>query len=327
MKKAILTIFAAALLLLSGCSRIQKETLSYYTYFDTITQITFYHSGDEETAKAIQNAAEDTLKSYHEAFDIYNTYENGENLASLNEAPTSPHSLDPMVKEVLDFCLENYENVKGKTNVFAGALLSLWHDAREDGGYIPSQSQIDEALKHTDPGCFDLESMSFSDDKMSVDCGAVTKGAAADALAQSMKQAGAEAGVIDLGGNVLCFGSLKDKEYFTVGIQNPDGNGLAATAKVKDMSLVTSGDYQRTYTVDGKTYHHIIDPDTGYPGGEFSSVTVMHQSSLTADFLSTALFLMDEETGRKTAELYGAEVMWIKSDGTLTYTDGFPIIK
>ena len=93
--------------------------------------------------------------------------------------------------------------------------------------------------------------------------------------------------------------------------------------KVSDLSVVTSGDYQRYREQDGVRYHHIIDSDTLYPASSFRSVTVIHPDSLIADALSTSLFCMDIESGMKLAEEYGAEALWLKEDGDLVRTNGF----
>ena len=87
--------------------------------------------------------------------------------------------------------------------------------------------------------------------------------------------------------------------------------------------MVTSGDYQRYYTVDGVRYHHIIDPDTAYPAGRYRAVTVLCGDSGLADGLSTALFTMSQEDGEKLLALHGAEAMWVLPDGSMEYSSGF----
>jgi thiamine biosynthesis lipoprotein len=108
-----------------------------------------------------------------------------------------------------------------------------------------------------------------------------------------------------------------------VGIENPDGGDYLHTVYARRGCVVTSGDYQRTYPVDGKFYHHIIDPDTLYPSEYFRSVTIICDDSGLADALSTALFVMPLEEGLALAEKCGVEAMWLHTDGTRSYTPGF----
>ena len=110
-----------------------------------------------------------------------------------------------------------------------------------------------------------------------------------------------------------------------VGVQEPDGKkqDCRHTLYLSDQSVVSSGDYQRYYTVDGKRYHHIIDPDTLRPGARWRAVTVVCPDSGLADGLSTALFLLSQVAGSELARQCGAQALWVAPDGTLSYTDGF----
>ena len=113
-------------------------------------------------------------------------------------------------------------------------------------------------------------------------------------------------------------------EPWVVGIQNPKpGGDLLADVTIIDASIATSGDYQRSFTVDGKQYHHIIDTDTMYPSEYHSSVTVICRDFALADALSTALFNMPQEQGEALIQKAGAEAMWVDRDGTIIYSAGF----
>ena len=110
---------------------------------------------------------------------------------------------------------------------------------------------------------------------------------------------------------------------WVVGVQNPAGDNYLHTLYVSGGSIVTSGDYQRYYVVDGKQYHHIIDPATLYPGALWRSVTIVCEDSGLADALSTALFLLSMEDGMKLLEQCGAEAMWVDAEGNQHYSAGF----
>ena len=164
----------------------------------------------------------------------------------------------------------------------------------------------------------DKSTVYLSDPESSLDVGALAKGYACDRAYDVLKQTPMISACINLGGNVLTYGEKPNGEGdWNVGIQSPDTDGYLFDLEVTDKSVVTSGDYHRYYTVDGVNYHHIIDPETRYPAARYTQVTVVCESSLDADILSTALFVLDLESGEKTAKEYGAAVIWIEKDGTV----------
>ena len=110
---------------------------------------------------------------------------------------------------------------------------------------------------------------------------------------------------------------------WVVGVNNPDGGNYLHTLNITGGSLVTSGDYQRYYTVNGKRYHHIIDPETRMPSEYWRSVTILCQDSGLADALSTALFLLPLEEGQALLNKTGAEAMWVDAQGREFFSPGF----
>lgn len=166
----------------------------------------------------------------------------------------------------------------------------------------------------------DQGTVSLGDSETSLDVGAVAKGYACESVARIIKDMGIESYAIDLGGNVKIGGTKPDGDNWVIGIRDPDG-GIFTTVGLCDMSVVTSGDYERFAEIDGVRYSHIIDPRTLYPAKLYRSVTVICDNSAAADALSTALFCMDVESGKKLAEQENAEVLWIGIDGEV-YTYG-----
>ena len=132
--------------------------------------------------------------------------------------------------------------------------------------------------------------------------------------------------LISVGGNVCATGQKPGDKDWVIGIQNPDGGEYLHTVYVSSGSVVTSGDYQCTYWVDGNAYHHIIDPDTRMPGTLYRSVTVICPDSGLADALSTALFLLPLEQGMALAKSCGADAMWLDAQGQEHWTPGFEAI-
>jgi len=162
---------------------------------------------------------------------------------------------------------------------------------------------------------------------MTLDVGAIAKGYAVEETAKWMKEQGIEGYILNVGGNVRIIGARPDGKGWTVGIENPETdseNGYIVYLSFNDMSLVTSGSYQRFYVVDGKSYHHIINPDTLYPAENFLSVSVLCESSAMADALSTALFSMTLDEGKNLIEkMENTEVLWVLPDGKQEMTKGF----
>ena len=130
--------------------------------------------------------------------------------------------------------------------------------------------------------------------------------------------------MLNVGGNVCTRGTKPDGSSWNVAVQSPNmAEDNLCVVQLTGQSLVTSGDYQRSYTVDGKAYHHIIDPDTLMPGTYWRSVSILAVDSGVADALSTALFLLPLERGQALAKEFGVEVMWVDADMNITQTDGF----
>ena len=335
MRRGILFLSVMSLLL-CGCSGMrhsqQKQyTATFLTLFDTVTTIV----GPGETEEAFREQAQeihDELLVYHRLFDIYNEYEGVINLKNVNDqAGLAPVTVDPVVIELLKDCKSYYELTGGKVNAAMGSVLSLWHDARSKGindpinAKLPDMEKLKDAAAHTEMDSIvideDASTVFFEDPLVRLDVGAIAKGWAAERVAESAP----EGLLISVGGNVCATGpKYSDGTPWVIGIQDPDGSGSNAhTIYLPEGSVVTSGDYQRAYTVDGKSYHHIIDPESCMPAEYWRSVSIVCGDSGLGDVLSTALFLMPLEEGKALAEGCGAEAFWIDMDGHEYMTDGF----
>ena len=325
-----------ALLLLTGCSapmaeadETQQYTATFLTLFDTVTTII----GREATEEAFQEktqAIHDDLQYYHERFDIYNDYDGVNNIKTINDnAGIAPVKVDKAIIDLLLDCKEYYDLTDGRVNVMMGSVL--WHEARSDGindpshAKLPDMEKLQEASKHCSFDALVIDEAAstvyISAPDARLDVGAIAKGWATQRAAEN-----APTGMLlSVGGNVCATGpKLSDGTPWVIGIQDPDAaDKNLHTVFITKNSVVTSGDYQRTYWVDGKPYHHIIDPDTLMPSTYWRSVSVICPDSGLADALSTALFLMDKEEGSALATECGAEVLWVAADGTEYLTDGF----
>jgi hypothetical protein len=171
----------------------------------------------------------------------------------------------------------------------------------------------------------------LEDPKMSLDVGSVAKGFATEIAAEEIEAAGLKSGIISAGGNVRVIGKPLDgvRDRWGIGIQDPskavisDEDNTLDIVFLNNESVVSSGDYERFYVVDGKKYHHIIDPETLMPGTYYKQVTIVTQHSGAADMLSTGVFLLPFEESRKLVEsLDGVEALWVMPDGKIEATDG-----
>lgn len=344
MKRIVsLLLLATALLTslsLSACTSPREKFSEYsFDYFDTVTTVTGYAQSkaefDEISAEIMSE-----LESYHKLFDIYNTYDGINNLATINSLNDGVHTavkVDERIIDMLLFSKEMHSRTGGLVNVAMGSVLSIWHRHRQNGindpssATLPPSEQLTQAAIHTDIDKMILDEQAstvfLSDPQMLLDVGAIAKGYAVEMVAQMLISKGITGYVINVGGNVRTVGTRENHEPWVAGIENPNGSDGApyyATVELTDLSLVTSGSYQRYYIVDGKNYNHIIDPATLFPADRHVSVSVICESSALADALSTALFCMSVEDGKALIEgMSGVEAMWADKDGRLTYSSGF----
>ena len=334
-------IFAAAMLFgLAGCGakRPVRREATFLRLFDTKTTIIAYMDDEEEFAWYAQMIY-DSLEEYHRLFDIYNSYEGISNLKTVNDmAGKAPVKVDRRIIDLLKYAKEWYEKTDGEINVAFGAVLRIWHDYRErgmedpDAAGLPPLEALREAAEHTDINkvIIDEEASTvfLEDPGMSLDVGAIAKGYAVEQVSRMTAEKGFTSGLISVGGNVRAVGSKDGSGTpWNVGIQNPDpgnGNAMLHVLDVTDASVVTSGIYERYYTVDGKNYHHIIDPDTLFPSEEYKSVSIVCKDSGMADALSTAIFNMSFEEGMVFIEsIPDTEAVWVLSSGELKYSSHF----
>ena len=335
MRRAVLLILLIGILL-SGCVQTPPQpgrvsyTATYLTLFDTLTTIKGY-ADSEEAFHAIAQQIHDALQEYHQLFDIYNSYEGINNLKTINDAAGKEAvKVDDRIISLLLDCKQYYNLTNQRVNVAMGSVLSLWHDARTHGINDPVNAALPEtnalllAAEHMDFGCVEINekdsTVYITDPDVSLDVGALAKGWAAQQVAEK-----APSGLlISVGGNVCATGPKDESGTpWVVGIQDPDSSEYLHTIYVTKGSVVTSGDYQRAYTVDGKSYHHIIDPDTLYPSAYWRSVTIVCEDSGLADALSTALFLLPQAEGQVLLDRCGAMALWVSMDGSILYSPGF----
>lgn len=335
---ALIIIFIMTSHFTACSSKVTRHEAQFLLLFDTVTSIIAYTDNKEEFTEYSQ-LVYDNLKVYHELYDIYNNYDGINNIKTINDnAGITPVKVDKKIIDLLIFAKDAYKKTEGKVNIALGSVLEIWHDYRTKGiddpenAALPPRDKLEEANKHTYINKMiinETESTVFLDDPyMSLDVGAVAKGYATEMVTDIALENGYTSGLISVGGNVRTAGNKgKDNVLWNVGIQNPDlesSEPLLHIVYISDLSLVTSGDYQRYYTVEGKIYHHIIDPETLMPTEYFTAVTIICKDSGTADALSTAVFNMPFEQGLQFIDnLPETEALWVLKNGDIKYSKNF----
>ncbi len=314
-----------------------------YDLFDTEVILMGFAASQEEFTRVTDRTVEQ-LREYNRIFDGYNAYGDLHNLYYVNEhAAQAPVEVPQVFFDLLIWCRDQWQQGCRKTNIAMGAVLKIWHDYRTEGINHPENAQLppaellSEAAGHTrfDDLVLDKDSRTvyFADPLLRLDLGAVAKGYAADLVLPDLMR-DMPSFLLSLGGNVYTGNAPMDgRTAWNVGVQDPKADAAVVAAggtdildvlQVHDLTVVTSGDYWRFYVVDGKKYHHIIDPDTLMPSEKMVSVTIVCESSLLADYLSTTLFILPYEEGKKIIDsMPGVEAMWVEPDGTILATEGF----
>ena len=215
----------------------------------------------------------------------------------------------------------------GAFDIAIAPLTSLWDFTAEDPK-VPDDAAIQKALPlcSSDGVTIDDQDITLPSDDIQFDVGAIAKGYIADRMKDLLVKKGVNSAIINLGGNVLCIGSKPDGTPFKVGIQKPfaDRNETEAVMDITGKSVVSSGIYERCFKQNGKLYHHILNPKTGFPyDNSLISVTIISDQSVDGDALSTTCFALGLENGLKFAEKKGVQAVFITEDYELHYTDGF----
>lgn len=319
-----LIIFLVFLLIfstiLSGCGKIEdssNENVSKSTFLlNTYVTVTLY-SGNESLA----NQCIGECKKYEK---IFSRTDPESELYALNEADTmevSPELLE-VITEALSYC----KLTDGAFDITLGGVSDLYSFSSEEP-QVPSEIELAEAMSHIGYEKILIEgnTVTILDPETVLDLGAIAKGYIADRLAEFLILNGESSALIDLGGNIMCVGIKPDGSSFKIGLQYPfkDSSKLIGTVKVSDRSVVTAGIYERCFESDGVFYHHILDPKTGRPyDNGLLSVSIISESSMHADALSTACFSLGLEKGLKLINsLPHAEAVFVDKDYGLHYSN------
>lgn len=344
------TVLVCPMLLFTGCENITdadtsttgNEPISISSIkLNTAVQITIYDSQDKallDDCLALCDKYELIFSRTNEKSELYklNHRKDTSDKDTNTDRQTTPYpvsgtadtwhiseDLAALLSEGLDITRES----DGAFDIAIAPLTSLWDFTAEDPK-VPDDAAIQKVLPlcSSDGVTIDGQDITLPSDDIQFDVGAIAKGYIADRLKDFLVKKGVNSAIINLGGNVLCIGSKPDGTPFKVGIQKPfaDRNETEAVMDITGKSVVSSGIYERCFKQGGKLYHHILNPQTGYPyENGLISVTIISDQSVDGDALSTTCFALGLEDGLKFAEKKGVQAVFITEDYELHYTDGF----
>lgn len=332
--KNILLVLVLVLTIVTGCSNkpsdptmeIGNDPISKTEFMmDTVMTVTLYDSNDEEVF-------DDIFKKLEEIEEKMSATIKTSELNLINDnAGVEAVKVSDDVYYVLKEAKEHAIISNGAYEPTIGPLVKLWNiqAGEKERDWIPSEFEIEEAKKLVSYDKLELleDNMVFLREKgMRLDLGGIVKGYAADEVSKILREKGIEKAMIDLGGNIFAHGSRINNEPWRIGVQNPfelTGEHLGVM-KIENQSIVTSGDYERFFELEGRKYHHIISRETGYPSeNEITGVTIVSDRSIDGDALSTALFVMGIDRSMKLLkELEGVDAVFVTKDKNIYISDG-----
>lgn len=297
---------------------------------DTLVSISTYGTDTDLLQQATQDAFAEMrrLSDLTNRFVVEGSTVERSDVARINEmAGISAVKVNEDVFAMLKAAKEYSVMTNGAFDLTIGPLMDLWGFGSPKQ-HVPTPEELQKTLGLVDWGKLILDEKNrtvfLAQRGMSLDLGAVAKGYAVEKAALVLQEKGIENALINAGGNIRVLGAKKENQPWKIGIQDPrDSSELLAILNLENGSAVTSGDYNRTFTVENKQYHHIVSPLTGYPAEFNMSVTVITPDSFQGDLLSTALFLLDSEDALRLAEsLPDTEAIIVTEENKILVTSG-----
>lgn len=318
--------FLTLVLLLVACDRKAPELPVFeeqMLLMGTVINVSIYG----ETEKKSQKVFHDLLKDFKYMHVAWSPQNKGSLKRVNNLLPLqAPFSIGPAVEDMIRKATELSIQSEGLFNPAIGKIINLWNFSSKDmpAGPPPDKALIQQILDQN-PQMTDLTisplTVESKNKSVQLDLGAYAKGYGVDKAIEYLKSAGVNNAIINAGGDLRAIGSKGGKPW-SIGIRHPRKQGVIAGIEIKgDESVFTSGDYERFYDYQGKRYHHIIDPRTGYPANQTTSVTVLHKSAAVADAAATALFVAGPEDWQRIAKKMSIDqVMLIDKSGKVYVT-------
>jgi thiamine biosynthesis lipoprotein len=297
----------SVLLLLAGVlfflQNQEREVTSEEFLMDTLVSISTYGTDTD----FLQRATEKAFKEIRGIADLTDrfpspgttAYERSDVVKINESAGIGPVTVDEDVFKMLQLAQDYNQFTEGEFDVTIGPLMDLWGFGRETQK-VPTVVELQKTLALVDSSKLILNeemlTAFLSQKEMNLDLGAVAKGYAVEKAAQVLREEGVEKALINAGGNIRVIGEKDKHTAWKIGIQDPrDSSGLMGILSLNNEAAVTSGDYNRLVEIEGKSYHHLLSAQTGYPAINNMSVTVVCPDAGQADLLSTSLFLLEPQ--------------------------------
>lgn len=325
-KYKILFILLISLIILTVIATTNyKKYEKNYFYLDTIINIKINTNLPNHKVEEIFKEIESLYSTYHILADKYNKYDDVINVYYLNELLENdqPIEIEENLSKLINLGIEYYDITNGYINIASANLIDIWKKYIDLKEGIPSAEELNSVN-------IDITNLTLKDNiytkknDLKIDLGSFTKGYVTQLVGNYLESSNINDYIIDAGGNIKV-GKPSKKDNYTVGITNPtDPNNIFTKLNVSNLSIVTSGDYQRYYEYNGIRYNHIINPYTKYPSNYFKSVTVITEDSFIADVYSTYLFLVDLDTGLEVINnTEGIEAIWYIEEDNIVKSNGF----
>ena len=327
MKKVIiraLSLFLSLAFVLpfASCKKEERQEKSFFL-MDTPITVTLYT--DKKTAEVVFAECRTILS---ELDNLWSRTKEGSDIGRFNSAESS-QNLDPRTATLIEKAMDVTEKTSGAFDITIAPLVNLWQ-ASEEKGTLPTSEELQQSLALVGSSHLNLANTTLTKTAkdVQIDLGGIGKGAAISALISYLEGCdGVRGGLVSFGSNVAVFGEKPDGKHFRIALKKPKSeSGYAGVLNLKAGQILSvSGDYERYYTINGEKYHHILDPETGYPAESgLCSVAVICSDGALADALSTALFVMGEENARTFYEskIYDFEAVFIDQGGNVTTTAG-----
>ena len=344
-KHCTFLFFATALVMssavLSGCSAQTKsrentaadsqEPISATAIkLNTAVTVTIYDSNDRDLLTECMNLCDKYENVFSRTASDSELYKLNHRTLTPVEGAENTYQVSDSLAELVSEGLDYSELSKGAFDIAIEPLTSLWDFTTEDP-QVPEDSLIQAALPKCDYHNIsvdkDKNEITLKTDDTAIELGAIAKGYIADRLKDYLVSQNVKSAIINLGGNVLCIGEKPDNSAFKIGIQKPfaDRSETIAVMDIKDKSVVSSGIYERCFEQNGTLYHHLLNPETGYPyDNGLIAVTIISDKSVDGDALSTTCFALGLEDGMKLAEsLDDVQAFFVTSDYEIHYTKDF----
>ena len=309
-------------LLLTGCNvKTYKKSMFY---MDTHIEVKLYDVSKSKASKLLKEI-DNIYSEYHKLTDRYYSYDDLINVYYLNNTLGINESIKipSKLSDVINYGIEAYDDTNGYINIALGNVIDVWNKYRDEGKSVPKTYELINL--NTDIKSIGLKDNIYTKSKdVKLDLGAYAKGYVTEIVAKYLEDNGCYKYLINAGGNVRVGKTYKSSKYL-VGIEEPfNTSNIYDKLLVENMSVVTSGSYQRYYEVDGVIYNHIINPKTLFPDNYTKSVTVVTKDSAKADILSTYLFLLPIEDGINLVNsLDDVEAIWYADE--IYYSENFNI--